>query len=111
MPRCAAYYRRWALARGDAWIFGPETPYERSGDVGNVTFPCGYTIGADGDSLDVYYGAADTSIALATASIKELLRWLDAQWRCHASGELLAATRSCSVSGGDGNERCEFIVT
>ena len=67
------------LARGDAWIFGPETPYERSGDVGNVTFPCGYTIGADGDSLNVYYGAADTSIALATASIKELLRWLDAQ--------------------------------
>ena len=67
------------LARGDAWIFGPETPYERSGDVGNVTFPCGYTIGADGDSLNVYYGAADTSIALATGSIKDLLRWLDAQ--------------------------------
>jgi len=65
------------LIRGDAWIFGPETPYERSGDVGNVAFPCGYTIGADGDSLNVYYGAADTSIALATASIAELLRWLD----------------------------------
>jgi predicted GH43/DUF377 family glycosyl hydrolase len=36
------------------------------------------TIGSDGDSLDVYYGAADTSIALATGSITELLRWLDA---------------------------------
>ncbi|MGH9884412.1 MAG: glycosidase [bacterium] len=67
------------LARSDAWIFGPEAPYERSGDVDNVAFPCGYTIGADGDSLNVYYGAADTSIALATGSIKELLRWLDAQ--------------------------------
>jgi predicted GH43/DUF377 family glycosyl hydrolase len=66
------------LVRGDAWIFGPEAPYERSGDVGYVAFPCGYTIGADGDSLNVYYGAADTSIALATASIDELLRWLDA---------------------------------
>jgi len=65
------------LVRGDAWIFGPEAPYERSGDVGNVAFPCGYTIGADGDSLNIYYGAADTSIALATASIGELLRWLD----------------------------------
>ena len=28
-------------------------------------------------SLRVYYGAADTSIALATASIAGLLRWLD----------------------------------
>ena len=65
------------LARGDSWIFGPEEPYERNGDVGNVTFPCGYTIGADGDSLRIYYGAADTSIALATASIAELLSWLD----------------------------------
>jgi predicted GH43/DUF377 family glycosyl hydrolase len=65
------------LARGDSWIFGPEEPYERNGDVGNVTFPCGYTIGADGDSLRIYYGAADTSIALATASIAELLTWLD----------------------------------
>jgi len=67
------------LVRGDAWIFGPDAPYERSGDVANVAFPCGYTIGADGDSLNIYYGAADTSIALATASIDELLRWLDAQ--------------------------------
>lgn len=65
------------LARGDSWIFGPEEPYERSGDVGNVTFPCGYTVGADGDSLRIYYGAADTSVALATASIAGLLRWLD----------------------------------
>ena len=31
------------LLRGDAWIFGPEAPYERDGDVGNVAFPCGYT--------------------------------------------------------------------
>jgi predicted GH43/DUF377 family glycosyl hydrolase len=65
------------LVRGDAWIFGPETDYEREGDVGNVAFPCGYTVGADGDTLNLYYGAADTSIALATGSIRELLRWLD----------------------------------
>jgi predicted GH43/DUF377 family glycosyl hydrolase len=65
------------LARGDAWIFGPEAEYERQGDVGNVAFPCGYTLAPDGDTLNVYYGAADTSIALATASIRELLAWLD----------------------------------
>jgi predicted GH43/DUF377 family glycosyl hydrolase len=66
------------LARGDSWMFGPEEPYERIGDVGNVAFPCGTTLDADGDTLRIYYGAADTSVALATASVKNLLRWLDA---------------------------------
>ena len=65
------------LKRGNEWIFAPEESYEQRGDVGNVVFPCGYTIGPDGDSINVYYGAADTSIALATGSIKEMLLWLD----------------------------------
>ena len=65
------------LLRGDSWIFGPETPYEREGDVGYVTFPCGSTLGDDGDTINLYYGAADTSVALATGSIRELLAWLD----------------------------------
>jgi predicted GH43/DUF377 family glycosyl hydrolase len=65
------------LLRGDSWMFGPETPYERSGDVGNVAFPCGYTVGDDGDTLNLYYGAADTCIALATGSIRHLLEWLE----------------------------------
>jgi predicted GH43/DUF377 family glycosyl hydrolase len=69
------------LARGDSWIFGPEAVYEREGDVPNVAFPCGTTTGADGDTLNLYYGAADTSIALATGSIKELLAWLDGEAR------------------------------
>ena len=34
------------------------------------------TIGDDGDTLNLYYGAADTSIGLATGSIKEILTWL-----------------------------------
>ena len=46
------------------------------GDVGNVTFPCGLTIGPDGDTISLYYGAADTSIALATGSVRGLLLWL-----------------------------------
>ncbi len=66
------------LLRGDSWIFGPETTYERRGDVDNVTFPCGYTIGADGDTINLYYGAADTCIALARGSIDKMLHWLDA---------------------------------
>lgn len=65
------------ILRGDYWIFGPEAPYEREGDVGYVAFPCGYTLGADGDAINLYYGAADTSIALATGHISQLLDWLD----------------------------------
>jgi predicted GH43/DUF377 family glycosyl hydrolase len=65
------------LRRGDAWVLGPETDYERFGDVNNVVFPCGYTLDPDGDTLNLYYGAADTSIALATGSVKQMLDWLD----------------------------------
>jgi predicted GH43/DUF377 family glycosyl hydrolase len=65
------------LRRGDAWVFGPEAPYERFGDVNNVVFPCGYTLLPDGDTLRLYYGAADTCIALATGSIRHMLDWLD----------------------------------
>jgi predicted GH43/DUF377 family glycosyl hydrolase len=65
------------LLRGDEWIFGPEMVYETQGDVANVTFPCGYTVGSDGDTLNLYYGAADTCIALATGSIRTILQWLD----------------------------------
>lgn len=66
------------LLRGDSWVFGPEEPYERTGDVGNVAFPCGVTVADDGDTLHIYYGGADSCIALATASIAELLGWLHA---------------------------------
>ena len=58
-------------------MFGPEAPYER-GDVNDVVFPCGQTIGADGDSINLYYGAADSCVALATGSICALLAWLEA---------------------------------
>jgi predicted GH43/DUF377 family glycosyl hydrolase len=65
------------LARGDSWVFGPEAEYERQGDVADVTFPCGYTVGADGDTLRIYYGAADTCVGLATGSIRQILAWLE----------------------------------
>jgi predicted GH43/DUF377 family glycosyl hydrolase len=65
------------LKRGSQWIFGPEESYEKGGDVGNVVFPCGYTILPDGDTIHFYYGAADTSIALATGSILAMLDWLE----------------------------------
>jgi len=65
------------LKRSDEWVFGPEEPYEQRGDVDNVVFPCGYTLAPDGDTIHLYYGAADTSIALCTGSIRAMLEWLE----------------------------------
>ncbi len=66
---------RRVLKRSSEWLFTPTEPYERLGDVGNVAFPCGWTL-VD-DEIRLYYGAADTSIALATGRLSELLAWLD----------------------------------
>ncbi len=65
------------IKRSDEWVFGPEEPYERHGDVDKVVFPCGCTIAPDGDTLRLYYGAADSSIALASGSIRAILEWLE----------------------------------
>ncbi|NLF49863.1 MAG: glycosidase, partial [Leptolinea sp.] len=64
------------LKRGDEWVFAPQEPYELRGDVDNVVFPCGFTLAPDGDTLNIYYGAADTSIAVAQASVDDMLKWL-----------------------------------
>jgi predicted GH43/DUF377 family glycosyl hydrolase len=65
------------IARGSEWIFAPQDPCERTGDVHNVTFSCGWSL--VGDELRLYYGAADTSLCLATASLRQVLRWLQDQ--------------------------------
>jgi len=65
------------LLRSETWVFGPQEPYERAGDVDNVVFPCGYTVAPDNDTLNMYYGAADTCLCLATASISKLVEWLE----------------------------------
>ena len=61
------------LARSNEWIFGPDAPYERMGDVDQVVFACGWILLEDKDTVRVYYGAADTSICLATARLDDLL--------------------------------------
>jgi predicted GH43/DUF377 family glycosyl hydrolase len=63
------------LARSSEWILGPQAPYELSGDVPGVVFPCGWIL--EGDTVRLYYGASDTSICVATASLTRLLDWLE----------------------------------
>jgi len=63
------------IKRNDRWIFGPREAYERNGDVGNVVFPCGWTL-VDG-RVFMYYGGADTVVGLATADLSDLLACLE----------------------------------
>jgi len=65
---------RRVIRRSDEWIFGPKASYEREGDVDDVVFPCGWI--KKEDSVFMYYGAADSCIALATAKLGDLLEFL-----------------------------------
>lgn len=62
------------IKRCDEWVFGPQEIYERIGDVPDVTFPCGVVV--KDDQLIMYYGAADTSMAIATASMSDVLEYI-----------------------------------
>ncbi len=55
------------------FVFGPQTEYERIGDVPNVVFPCG-VVQEPGNRIKMYYGCADTCIAVAEAGIDDLVR-------------------------------------
>jgi predicted GH43/DUF377 family glycosyl hydrolase len=61
------------LHRLDAWILSPLAPYERTGDIPNVVFPCGLVLDEESGEVRLYYGGADTAICLATAQLDDLL--------------------------------------
>lgn len=65
------------LARGNEWVLGPHEPYERVGDVPDVIFPCGWILQDDCDTLRLYYGAADSVVCVAEASLSALLEYLE----------------------------------
>ncbi|WP_058486256.1 glycoside hydrolase family 130 protein [Defluviitalea phaphyphila] len=69
------------IRRSDEWIFGPEESYEKEGDVDDVVFPCGWVLNEKTGEIKMYYGGADTCIAMATADLKELLEYIK---RCPA---------------------------
>jgi predicted GH43/DUF377 family glycosyl hydrolase len=62
------------IARTKEPILEPEENYEINGDVPRVTFPTGNFV-KDGQ-LFVYYGAADKTCCLATASLNKLIKEL-----------------------------------
>ena len=61
------------LRRLPTWILAPLADYERTGDVPNVVFPCGLLHDEASDEVRLYYGAADSSICLASAQLGDLI--------------------------------------
>lgn len=64
------------LRRSDEWIFGPRESYEKQGDIPDVVFPCGWVLDKGTGKVRMYYGAADTCIGLATATLSDLLTYI-----------------------------------
>jgi hypothetical protein len=84
------------LARGDEWVFGPEAPYELQGDVPGVVFPTGWVVQPDGQAR-VYYGAADSTVAVAFARVDELIEFAFSHCVCAT----FHPGQRCSMGGAD----------
>jgi beta-1,4-mannooligosaccharide/beta-1,4-mannosyl-N-acetylglucosamine phosphorylase len=71
------YEKPWkVLARGRNYLFGPEEYYECVGDVPNVTFPCACLTDEATGRIAMYYGAADTVVALAYTTVDEIFNYI-----------------------------------
>ncbi len=64
------------LRRTPNWVLGVDADYERVGDVPNVVFPTGLVHEPGTDELRLYYGAADSCVAMASANLTEVLDYL-----------------------------------
>jgi beta-1,4-mannooligosaccharide/beta-1,4-mannosyl-N-acetylglucosamine phosphorylase len=64
--------------RTNRHLLTPETPYETTGHVPNVVFPCAALHEPESGRLAIYYGAADTCTCLAYARVQELVEFTKA---------------------------------
>ena len=70
------------LARADSFLLAPHELYETVGDVPNVVFPCAALADSATGRIAIYYGAADTSVALAFTTVDETLNYIHAHDLC-----------------------------
>ncbi|MCF7931998.1 MAG: glycoside hydrolase family 130 protein [Acholeplasmataceae bacterium] len=61
------------IYRARDYILTPEMPYEETGFVPNVVFPCATVHDAKTGRIAIYYGAADTYVALAFSTVDLLI--------------------------------------
>ncbi len=59
------------LARSTDPVFEPTEPYEKTGVVNNVVFPCGSVV--DNGIVYIYYGGADKVVGVAECSLDDIL--------------------------------------
>lgn len=64
------------LHRSDSFLLAPHELYECCGDVPNVVFPCAALADADTGRIAIYYGAADTSVALAFTTVDDVVDFI-----------------------------------
>lgn len=65
------------IGRSARPILEPATVYERSGFFNETVFSCGHvSLGGDGERIRLYYGAADTCLAAADFSVREIIAGL-----------------------------------
>ena len=64
------------LYRTRDYLLTPELPYETTGFVPNVTFPCATLQDSATGRIVIYYGAADTYVAVAYAQLDELMDYI-----------------------------------
>ncbi len=62
------------LYRTRDYLLAPAAPYELTGDVPNVVFPCAAL--CDGKRIAVYYGAADTTVCMAFGYLDEIIAYI-----------------------------------
>jgi beta-1,4-mannooligosaccharide/beta-1,4-mannosyl-N-acetylglucosamine phosphorylase len=66
------------LYRTRDYLLTPEKSYEISGFVPNVVFPCATLCDAPSGRIAIYYGAADSCVAVAFAKADELFAYIKA---------------------------------
>ena len=57
---------------GRTYLLAPTEPYERVGDVPNVIFPTAAVVDPASGMLTMYYGGADTCVAMAQARVETM---------------------------------------
>jgi beta-1,4-mannooligosaccharide/beta-1,4-mannosyl-N-acetylglucosamine phosphorylase len=64
------------IHRAAPYLMSPQMIYECVGDVPNVVFPCAALVDGVTNRMAIYYGAADTVVALAFARVDEIVDWV-----------------------------------
>jgi len=64
------------LYRSKNYLLTPETPYEETGFVPNVVFPCATLCDASTGRIAIYYGAADSYVAIAFTTVDEVVAYV-----------------------------------